>query len=125
MAKTYSWSGLTGYQYLYCRGGTELDPMTFEDIWQYFQDNPIAADFDVPQRLGSSPFELCENNASEWSGVNGIDTPTDDAVDYTKNSYSIKAEVLNVPTADTSATKLLLDGQYTQIYMPSTAGYIY
>jgi hypothetical protein len=50
--------------------------------------------------LTNSPYELCENNASEWFGLNGMGTPTDDssAGDFTKGAYSITSQVSSVPT---------------------------
>jgi len=123
MAKVYSWTGDLSYQLLECSGGTIEDPMTFEDIWQYFQDNPIALNYDIPSRLGGNPYELCENNADEWTGKNGLDAPIDDGVDYTKNSYSIKAEVLSVPIADTSVTGISYLGGAIRIYVPNLSLY--
>jgi len=120
MANTISFSS-TGFMGIEAEGGDSDDPMTFDDIVSYFEANPIAADFTLPQVYGGSPWELCEENADEWEGINGMGTPADDGVDYNDNSYSVTAEITSVPSADTSATKIRVYGQDVYVYIPSAS----
>ena len=123
MVKTISWD--TVYNRIIASSNDSNDPLTFEDIWQYFQDNPLDETFEFPRdTLICSENELCEENADDWVPLNGFDNPADDGVNYTHNNYSISAEVLSVPIPDTSATKIkrvLADLIY--VYMPNTSAY--
>lgn len=116
MAKSYTWDPTYGIR---TAGATTDDRHSFASIWQYFHDSPMSADYPYP-RTGSQ--ELTENNASQWAGLNGLDTPTDDAVDYTHNSYSVKAEVSSVPSAATF-TQMRYTSNYIRLYISNTADY--
>jgi hypothetical protein len=122
MAKAFSWD--TNYNRILASGGTADDPMTFEDIWRYFQDNPLSSTFEYPRDTNiCSQNELCEQNASDWVNANGLDTPADDAVDFTHNSYSIKATVSAVPAPDVSATSIYRSSAYIIVSIADTSAY--
>jgi hypothetical protein len=123
MAKIYSFD--TNYMRIQASSDDANDPLTFEDIYQYFKSNPLTATFEFPRdSLICSGYELCEQNASNWIPSNGFDSPVDDGVDYTHNSYSISAEVTSIPTPDTSATAIKRSSnQYIRVFMPNTSAY--
>jgi len=98
MAKTITWE-TTNFR-IRADGGDVDDPITFQDIVDYFKANPIDSNIAFPQKYGASPYELCEGNASDWNGVNGMNDPIDDAVDFRVNSQSIKAEVASLPSSN-------------------------
>jgi len=73
--------------------GTAQVPINFEDLYQ----NLLGVEsglWQVPRNYGagtlSNPYELCENNSSQWTSTGDVGTPADEAVDYKYNSYSIK-----------------------------------
>jgi hypothetical protein len=76
--------------------------------------------------LTNSPYELCENNASEWFGLNGMGTPADDssAGDFTKGAYSITSQVSSVPTG-VNITKIdSVPRNFTiVVYVDDTSGF--
>lgn len=109
MAKSISYN--TTYNRIEASGGTAEDPLTFKNIYDYFVANPLVADYDYPRRLGSNPYELCENNASEWSGLNGLGSPSNENVDFTKNSYSIKSTYSDAYTSY-AGTKIYIYSNY-------------
>lgn len=68
-------------------------------------------------------YELTENNASEWSGLNGMGTPSNSTTNVVMNSYNIASTVSSIPTG-TSITRV--DGTSSpniSVYMANTSGF--
>lgn len=71
----------------------------------------------------SGAYELTENNSAQWTGLNGMGTPSDSTTGVTMNTYSIASTVSSVPTG-TNITRV--DGSssvYISAYMTSTSGF--
>ena len=93
MSYTFDESLWTGGYYLVDGEGTEQTPIDFHDVF----DNLIGLKtglFQIPQNYGAGtsadPYELCENNASEWSVSGDVGSPANEAGTVKYNSYSIK-----------------------------------
>jgi len=73
--------------------GTAQAPINFQTLYENLK-GLISGLWQVPKNYGAgtlaNPYELCENNSSEWTSSGDVGTPTDEAVDYKYNSYSIK-----------------------------------
>jgi len=65
-AKTYTWDPT--WRMIRIAGATSGDRMDFDDITDYFRDNPIETlPFRMPRVNGNwSTYELTENNSAEW-----------------------------------------------------------
>lgn len=81
------------YYYVSSEGssGSEL---SFQDIVDYFETNPITSPLTYP-----SSGDLCENNSSDWTGTDV--TISNETVIVKTGSYSIKAEVINDVSSST------------------------
>lgn len=95
--KTFSWSADNAQ--ITASGGDSSDPITFKDITDYFAANPIDLEYCMPRKYGSNPYELCEGNASDWNGLNGMGVPVDDTTEYHINSKSIYSQVSSLPSS--------------------------
>jgi hypothetical protein len=74
--------------------GSSGNPVDFEHFYQGAKGLGTGLQ-QYPKVHGSGtesdPYELCENNASEWSVTGDIGTPVNEGTDVSKGSYSIKA----------------------------------
>lgn len=119
--QTIAWNPTTGR--IDVSSDSLADAVSFQDIYEYFQDNPVTPkEFDIPQRYGGDPYELCENNSGEWSGLNGMSNLTDNSSDYTKNNYSISAIVESLPSSQ-AITSSMSDTYWLYIYMSDTSNF--
>jgi len=99
------------------------DPMTFDDIYQYFLNNPMDKEWSLPtQVFGGDPYELVENNSENWFGLEGMSDATDDFVNFTFNNASIYSTVLSLPTVNETPTRVRSSDYINfYIYLPDTS----
>lgn len=74
--------------------------------------------------MANAPYELTENNASNWLGDGGMGTPSDDtsAGNFTKGVASVTAAVSSVPTG-TAITRVNSGVQTHTVYMTDTSAF--
>jgi len=96
MAKAYSWSDTTWQ--ISPTGGTEGDPITFKDITDYYEANPLPLDYNIPRYLGGLVYILGDQNT--FIGVAG-DTikVTIDGIDYDDIDIAAATSIADVVTA--------------------------
>lgn len=69
----------------------------------------------------SGAYELTENNANNWFGLNGIGTPSNDTA-LNMGSYSIKATIDSLPSGiSVSRIDSLNNGVRTNVYITNTS----
>ncbi|MBN1157402.1 hypothetical protein JXA85_07300 [Candidatus Woesearchaeota archaeon] len=120
--KSYEWSDTYG---LLCRSTNSSDPLSFRDIYDYFQEYPLSANYEFPRLYGGNPYELMENG-DWWHGASGLTNATNDTTTYdNSNNVSIRFNVTSIPiTYNATRFQRRVDtyGSLIYIYMPSTSG---
>lgn len=94
MSYSYDESSWVGPLYTVSGEGTAQAPIDFHIMFENLQGLKTGL-YQVPQNYGTgadedNPYELCENNASEWTSAGDVGSPADEAVDYKYGSYAIK-----------------------------------
>lgn len=93
MSYTFDESVWTGGYYSVNGEGTEQAPIDFHDVFENIMGLKAGL-YQTPQNYGAgtlaNPYELCENNASEWSASGDAGSPTNESGTVKYNSYSIK-----------------------------------
>jgi len=118
--------GVNGYYMSWASEGSATDSIDWEEVWQYYQDNPLST-LQMPQTYGSgtagAPYELCENNSGEWSGENNIGSIADESNIVNDGSYSIKASK-SANESSQAVTQCVYDNdRQTKFYISDTSDF--